>query len=176
MGTFGVVASMKRLRYSDLASNEKALLAHTGLKPAEFEALCLFFDEAWQGYIRVKTLEGKLRQRQSKPRKNNTLPTSEDKLLFVLYFLKTNPLQEVLAAAFSMRQAKASVWLSLLLPTLEQALQRAECLPVRHSQRLARAVAGQRRLLLDGTERPVARSRDAETQREHYSGKKNAIR
>ena len=172
---------MSKLRYTDLAANEKALLAHTGLKPAEFEALCVFFDEAWQRYIRYYTLEGKPRARRSKARRNSTLPTTEDKLLFVLYYLKTNPLQEVLASAFSMRQPKASFWLGRLLPTLAEALRRTDCLPERQSERLGRALLGralvdQKRLLLDGTERPVARSTDYETQREHYSGKKNATR
>lgn len=170
----GVVAAMNRLRYADLASNAKALRAHTGLNPAEFDELCVFFDEAWHGYIRHHTLEGKPRRRQGKPCKNSTLPTTADKLLFVLYYLKTNPLQEVLASAFAMRQPKASVWLGLLLSTLEQALERADCLPERHSERLARAVADHQRLLLYGTERPLARSTDYETQKVHYRGKKNA--
>lgn len=91
MGGCGVLAAMNRLSYTDLASNEKALLAHTGLKPDEFDKLCRFFDEAWQGYIRYKTLEGKPRVRQAKQRTNSTLPTTEDKLLFVLFYLKTNP-------------------------------------------------------------------------------------
>ena len=167
---------MSKLRYTDLAQNEKALLAHTGLKPTEFEALCVFFGEAWQGYIGYYTLEGKPRARQSKPRTNSTLPTSEDKLLFVRSYLKTNPLQEVLASAFAMRQPKVSFWLGRLLPTLAKALRRADCLPERQSERLARALVDQKRLLLDGTERPVARSRDYQTQREHYSGQKNATR
>lgn len=167
--------AMKKLRYTDLASNQKRLLALTGLKPTEFEALCLFFDQAWQGVFRYKTLEGKPRRRQSTPRKNSTLPTPQDKLLFVLYFLKTNPLQEQLGTHFAMPQSQVSFWLSRLLPTLEQALTRAECLPERKSEQLARAVADQKRLLLDGTERPVLRSSDHETQKEHFSGKKNAI-
>ena len=170
------LATMAKLRYSDLRENPKALLAHTGFKPDEFEHLCVFFDQAWQGYIKYYTLEGKPRERQSRGRKNETLPTSEDKLLFVLYYLKTNPLQEVLAAAFSMRQPHASTWLKLLLPILEQALGRADCLPERHSERLYRAVAAHQRVLIDGTERPVGRSTDYQTQKEHYSGKKNAIR
>lgn len=176
MGDLGVVAVMKRLRYTDLASDEKALLAHTGLKPSEFSELCRFFDEAWQRYSRHHTLEGKPRMRQNKGRKNSTLPSSEDKLLFVLYYLKTNPLQHVMASAFAMRQPKVSFWLGLLLPRLEQALGRADSLPQRQAERLARAVSGQTRLLLDGTERPVTRSSDYQTQREHYSGKKNDTR
>jgi len=166
---------MGKLRYTDLASNEKALLAHTGLKITEFEQLCTFFDAAWQRYLRAYTLEGKPRERKNRGRKNETLPTIEDKLLFVLYYLKTNPLQEVLAAAFSMRQPHASFWLGLLLPRLEEALKQAESLPERQSERLARALEKYDRLLIDGTERPVARSTDYETQKEHYSGKKNDI-
>lgn len=167
------LALMGKLRYTDLASNEKALLAHTGLKPNEFEQLCLFFDQAWQRYLRAYTLEGKPRVRKNKGRKNETLPTSHDKLLFVLYYLKTNPLQEVLAAAFSMRQPHASFWLKLLLPSLEEALKRADSLPERQGERLLRAIEKHERLLIDGTERPVGRSTDYETQKEHYSGKKN---
>lgn len=168
---------MNKLRYRELAPNEKALLAHTGLKSNEFEKLCTFFENAWQRYIRYYTLEGKLRERQSgKERANAAFPTSEDKLLFVLYYLKTNPLQEVLASAFGMRQPHASFWLKRRLPRLEEALGKAEALPERKSERLYRAVADQQRVLIDGTERPVSRSTDYETQKEHYSGKKNGTR
>lgn len=167
---------MGKLRYTELRENPTALLAHTGLKPEEFETLCQPFGEVWQGYIRYYTIEGKPRQRQSRGRQNETFSSVEDQLLFVLYYLKTNPLQEVLAAAFGLRQPHASTWLKLLLPLLEQTLSRVQALPERHSERLARAVANKKRVLIDGTERPVGRSTDYETQKEHYSGKKNAIR
>ena len=167
---------MAKLRYTDLKQNPKTLLAHTGLNPDEFEALALFFDQAWQHYIGAYTLEGKPRERRSRGRKNETFATTEDRLLFVLYYLKTNPLQEVLAAAFGLRQPHASAWLKVLLPILEGALDKADALPERASERLARAVAEKQRVLIDGTERPIQRSIDDETQREHYSGKKNAIR
>ena len=98
---------MGKLRYSNLRQNPKALLAHTGLNPDEFEALAVFFDQAWRRYIGAYTLEGKPRARQSRGRKNETFSTIEDQLLFVLTYLKINPLQEVLAAAFSMCQPHA---------------------------------------------------------------------
>ncbi len=167
---------MGKLRYTDLKQNPKALLAHTGLKPDEFEALAVFFDQAWRHYIEHYTLDGKPRARQSRGRKNETFATVEDGLLFVLIYLKTNPLQEVLATAFGLRQPHACSWLKLLLPILEQALSRAKALPERESERLARAVADKKKVLIDGTERPIQRSIDEETQKEHYSGKKNAIR
>ncbi len=167
---------MGKLRYTDLKQNPKTLLAHTGLNPDEFEALALFFDQAWRHYIGAYTLEANPRKRQSRGRKNETFATTEDRLLLVLYYLKTNPLQEVLAAAFGLRQPHASAWLKVLLPILEGALDKADALPERASERLARAVAEKQRVLIDGTERPIQRSIDDETQREHYSGKKNAIR
>ena len=170
------LSCMGKLRYTDLADNPKALLAHTGLKPAEFDVLCQAFDHAWKRHAKHYTLEGKLRVRQNRSRKNEILPTSEDKLLFVLYYLKTNPLQEVLAAAFGMYQSHASAWLKRLLPRLEEALAATDSLPERHSERLYRAVAKQDTVLIDGTERPVQRSVDDETQREHFSGKKSVIR
>ena len=167
---------MGKLRYTDLKQNPKTLLTHTGLNPEEFEALCVFFDQAWQHYIDAYTLDGKPRARRSRGRKNETFATTEDRLLFVLYYLKTNPLQEVLAAAFGLRQPHASAWLKVLLPILEGALDKADALPERAGERLARVVAEKQRVLIDGTERPIQRSIDEETQREHYSGKKNAIR
>ena len=167
---------MGKLRYTYLKQNPKTLLTHTGLNPEEFEALCVFFDQAWQHYIDAYTLDGKPRARRSRGRKNETFATTEDRLLFVLYYLKTNPLQEVLAAAFGLRQPHASAWLKVLLPILEGALDKADALPERAGERLARVVAEKQRVLIDGTERPIQRSIDDETQREHYSGKKNAIR
>ncbi len=166
---------MGKLRYTELSGNPKALLAHTGLKPAEFETLCHVFDDCWKQYSKYNTLEGKPRVRQNRSRKNEILPTSEDKLLFVLYYLKTNPLQEVLASAFGMYQPHASAWLKRLLPRLEEALAETDSLPERHSERLYRAVLDQDTVLIDGTERPIQRSVDNATQREHFSGKKSVI-
>ena len=74
-----------------------------------------------------------------------------------------------------MYQPHASAWLKRLLPRLEEALAATDALPERQSERLYRAVAHQETVLIDGTERPVQRSVDHESQREHFSGKKNAI-
>jgi hypothetical protein len=150
------IARMNKLRYGDLATKDKALLAHTGLTSDEFERLCPFFEAAWQRYIRAYTFEGKPRQRESrKQRANAVFATPEDRLLFVLYYLKTNPLQEVLASAFGLRQPHASFWLKLLLPRLKEALCKAQSLPERKSEHFYRTLEGHSCVLIDGTERPV---------------------
>ena len=144
------------------------------LSKQEFEQLSAAFSVEWEHYMRHYTWCGKERRRQSKGRVNGVLVSSEDKLLFILFFLKTNPLQEVLATTFGLDQPQASRWLELLRDRLLATLKGERVLPERQSARLYRAVAGQSKLILDATERPMGRSVDGETQKEYYSGKKKS--
>lgn len=160
------------LRYETIAAEEKAVRSHTGLSRQEFEQLSAAFAQEWARYMRHYTWCGKERRRQSKGRVNSVLPAVEDKLLFILFYLKTNPLQEVLASTFGLDQPQASRWLELLRGTLLDTLARERVLPERQAECLYRAVAGESKLLIDGAERPVGRCVDEEAQKEYYSGKK----
>lgn len=160
------------LIYAAIANKEQAIRSHTGLSKAEFLALAQAFDKEWEHYIRYYTWCGKERERQSKGRKNSVLASIEDKLLFILFFLKTNPLQQVLATTFCLNQPQASRWLELLRARLIATLAKEKVLPERQAERLQRAVAGESIVLIDATERAVGRSIDEETQKEQYSGKK----
>lgn len=162
------------LRYEIIAAEDKSIRSHTGLSREEFEQLSAAFSLEWEHYMRHYTWCGKERRRQRKGRVNSVLATVEDKLLFILFFLKTNPLQEVLATTFGLDQPQASRWLELLRARLLATLARERVLPERQSERLYRALAGERRVIIDGTERQVGRSVDDETQKEYYSGKKKA--
>jgi len=160
------------LRYSDISSEEKSIRSHTGLSRGEFEHLAEKFEQEWDRYMSCFTWEGKPRQRQCKVRRNSVLATNEDKLLFLLYFLKLNPLQQVLATAFGMDQPQASRWLEVLRARLTATLDREKVLPERKAERLYRLLADEQKVLIDATERGVGRSIDDETQKEYYSGKK----
>lgn len=165
---------MSRLRYSDLAGKAARLLKLTGLTPEEFEGLSARMSPLWDKFIRRYTLEGKPRQRLvQKERKNSTLPTIEDKLLFLLYELRNYPTQEVLATQFGMEQPHASMWLKLLRPILQEALHGE--LPERYGEKISKAIGDRELLIIDGAERPVLRSGDKETQAEEYSGKKKTL-
>lgn len=166
---------MNRLSYQDLKDNSQIISAHTGLNKEEFEALEKEFTKVAESYLRYHTLEGLLRQRAYKARACSVLPTSADKLLFIMLFLKTNPLQEVHATSFGMNQPQASKWLKLLSHLLLETLAKARVLPERKSERISKAVAGLTHILVDVTEREVERSTDYETQQEYYSGKKSVI-
>lgn len=105
-------------------------------------------------------------------RKNSVLTTIEDKLFFVLYYLKLNPLQDALASSFGLDQPQASRWLELLRARLLATLSQEKVLPQRKTERLYRILETETKLIIDATERQVGRSVDDETQKEYYSGKK----
>jgi hypothetical protein len=103
--------------------------------------------------------------------------SAADKLLFVLVYLKTYPLQVVLGQLFGLSTSQANYWLQRLLPVLRSALQDRGVLPARDGGRWACRPApppGPRVVIIDGTERRRQRPKSPEKQGLHYSGKKKA--
>jgi hypothetical protein len=171
------LSGMEALRYQDIREKKDRVLRLTGFQVEEFEALCTKFRPVWEKYIKNTTLEGFPRKRQvRKERKNSMLPTTEDKLLFLLYEHKNYPTQEALATQFGMEQPHANMWLKILRPLLQDTLHREGDLPQRISERLNKAIGGRKRVIIDGVERPILRSGDPETQQEEFSGKKKTLR
>jgi Helix-turn-helix of DDE superfamily endonuclease len=68
---------------------------------------------------------------------NCPLPTPEDRLLFILVYLKTYALQVVQGRLFGMVQSKANRWIHLLLPALLAALRALGDAPARSLTALA---------------------------------------
>jgi hypothetical protein len=85
--------------------------------------------------------------------------------------MKLNPLQEAHGAIFGMSQPKVCVWLEHLFAVIKEALTAERVLPARSNQELQERLKDCRTILLDATERPIRRSVDADTRREHYSEK-----
>jgi hypothetical protein len=111
------------LRYRDLPTYTTDVLDLTSLTVDEFAALVPSFEAAFLGYMADWTLHGRRRQaRRYTTYQNCPLPTSEDRLLFVLVYLKQNPTQLLHGRLFSMRQSKATQWIHVLLPVLRNTL------------------------------------------------------
>lgn len=161
------------LKYEKIIKNPAQILSLTGFSAREFNLLAEEFKQEWDEYITHYTLEGKPRQRISLPRKTSIMPKVHDKLLFILVYLKTFPLQELQAASFDMVQPQANKWIHLLAGILRRTLKRLGALPERNAEKLAWLLQGCTDILLDGSERPVQRPKDEELQKECYSGKKN---
>jgi Helix-turn-helix of DDE superfamily endonuclease len=89
----------------------------------EFQLLVPPFEAAFQAHLAVWRLDGKPRTaRRFTVYKNCPLPTPEDRLFFILTYLKTYALQVVQGRLFGMGQSKANQWIHVLLPVLLAAL------------------------------------------------------
>ena len=164
------------LSYDTLKDKPREFLAATGLRLAEFERLLPAFQAAYEHqYPPDLTYEGKARQRGAGGGAKGILPSFADKLLFILVYQKTNPLQVMHGLQFALSQSQANYWIHRLLPVVQHALRAMGQAPERDAQRVelsALAFAGAPNLAVDGTERRRQRPRDAATQKAHYSGKK----
>jgi hypothetical protein len=164
-----------RQNYAQIGTESK-LLALTGLKRNAFAALCAEFGHHWQAYIAVYRLNGEKRQRRVSNKVTDVLPKDEDKLFFILKYLKTNPLQEELAHDFALSQAHANLWIHALRVVLRTTLKAMRLAPARNSaelsERLPEELVAYEYLLADGSERLIERPQDAAEQRAAYSGKK----
>jgi len=156
------------LNYEGVKNKPETLQAMTSLNQSEFEELCVVFDEVWKEQTQ---------QQKKDPTKGGrpfALKTKEDRLFFILFYIKTYPLQEVLAHLFDMSQALANVEIYRLSKVLRETLNRTGDLPARIPEDMLAKLAEEepQDLGIDGTERRVERPKDAEYQRRYYSGKK----
>jgi len=104
----------------------------------EFQSLVPPFEAAFQAHMAAWRLDGKPRTaRQFAVYKNCPLPTPEDRLFFLLTYLKTYSLQVVQGRLFGMGQGKANQWIHVLLPALLAALRTLGDAPARSLTALA---------------------------------------
>lgn len=168
------------ITYATLKDHPREFLSLTSLHVEEFAALLLLFAAEYAAsQSPTQTRAGQPRQRTVGGGNKARLATIEDKLLFILTFQKTYPLQTVLGLQFGLSQAQTNEWIHRLLPLLEQALARMQQLPERDAHTFARSAVTAdvpSDLIIDGTERRRQRPSDPEKQRECYSGKKKRTR
>jgi len=157
--------------YSELSKQPRRFLALTGHTIEEFQDMLPYFRVEFERYVQMHTLDNKRRtKRKYSTYKNSPLPTIEDKLLFILTYLKQASTQELHGTLFEMSQPKANKWIHLLHPILNRALDAAGELPVRDAEQLDWSEEEQALFFHDGTERPI--NRPQEDQKTYYSGKK----
>ncbi|MDH6353795.1 hypothetical protein M2132_000112 [Dysgonomonas sp. PH5-45] len=162
------------MKYDKIRKNPKQLLSLTGFTVVEFEAFLPTFKYHWEEYYSHFTLTGKPIERISYNRKSGKIPLIGDKLLFILSYLKNNPLQEYHGATYNMTQPQCNEWVHLLSDILVKTLKTLGELPDRNHLRVQYVASQCKNILLDGTERPIERPQDSDRQKSCYSGKKNS--
>lgn len=166
------------LTYANIKRDRRKFLALTGLTVKEFNILLPVFAEVYRKrYAGRKNLAGRKRKRAIGGGRQGQLASMEQKLLFVLVYQKTYPLQVVQGELFGMSQSGANRWLHCLLPILQEALKGMGVAPERDGRQFAQAEQQHKELhdyIIDGTERRRLRPKKPEKQALHYSGKKKA--
>jgi hypothetical protein len=129
---------MGTLRFADLQTRRPEVLDLTSLTVDEFRQLVPPFEAAFQAHMAEWRLDGKPRTaRRYTTYQNCPLPTPEDRLLFLLVYLKTYPLQVVQGRLFGMGQSKAHQWIHVLLVVLRVTLRTLGDAPTRSLTELA---------------------------------------
>lgn len=178
------------MKYQKIVQNPRRLKAMIGLDQQAFYQLVPYFEQALEQVMEHQTIDGYSREgRRYTSYHNSPLPTVEDKLLFILTYLKINPKQEIQGQMFDMTQSNVSKWFHLLHDILNLALKQQNFLPARNAQELATMLQNMTEgsgndddgdssnpkhtqiFYHDGTERPINRPSDDDEQRFYYSGK-----
>lgn len=137
--------------YEEVTTRAGSLRAMTGLTEQEFQALLPHVEQAFVAYMHDHTIDGQPRTvRRYSTYDTCPLPTIADKLLFILTYLKQNPIQEVQGQLFGMSQSNTNKWIHLLHTVLNQALAHQELLPARTADELALLLAAERTKVAPG--------------------------
>ena len=129
---------MGNVQFTDVQTHPTEFLDLTSLTLGEFQQLVPPFEAAFQAHMATWRLDGKPRTaRRFTVYQNCPLPTPEDRLFFILTYLKTYALQVVQGRLFGMRQSKANQWIHVLLPALLAALRTLGDAPARSLTALA---------------------------------------
>ena len=133
---------MAGLRFTALQSRPMEFLDFTSVTLDEFQQLVPPFEAAFHARMAAWRMDGKPRTvRRFTVYKNCPLPTPEDRLFFILVYLKTYALQVVQGRLFGMVQGKANQWIHILLPALLAALRTLGDAPSRSLAALAQRLS-----------------------------------
>lgn len=162
------------LSFESIKTKPKVLKSLTSLNILGFNTLTETFSQAYESYIQKELIDSKKRQRRYGTGRKPILSSTENRLLFILFYFKLYPLQEVIAFFFSMSQAQANEWIHRLSNVLKEALGYKMMLPERKPLKLEEVLTKcpELEFAIDGTERPIQRPGNKDKQKEYYSGKK----
>ena len=156
-------------KISKALKSNAVLKALTGLKIKQFKMLAVNFEL----YLRASFKED--RNVRLELGRDFVLRSSEEKLFFILLYMKCYPIFEVAGWIFDVHKSSCFRWVKWFLPALERTLGEKLVLPKRKlsdPKEFLRLFPEVQATFIDGTERPIQRPKDSKRQKENYSGKK----
>lgn len=107
--------------------------------------------------------------------RSGVLLTIEDKLIFILLYMKAYPTYDVISSIFDLDRGPACRRVQQLLPVLEATLRRKIVLPARKINSIEefyQKFPEAKDVLIDGAERPIQKPKNQKKRKKVYSGKK----
>ena len=147
------------LRIDHALHSARVVKALTGLSILEFIDLTDRFAQTLAHHRGAA--QRKTRQRQPGAGRKPRLTTAEDKLFFILFYVKCYPTFDVAGVLFDVHRAQPHRWVHTLLPLLEQTLGEAVVLPARKIDDVTaffERFPQIKNLFMDGQERPKKRT------------------
>ena len=160
------------LNIERILKQERLVRAMTGLNLKAFKVLETSFAEAYEQSLNQPEKE---RKRGRGGGRKATLRTTKAKMLYILMYMKCYPTFDLMGVLFNFDRSCAHEWMHRLLPVLEATLGEKQVLPERKINSIAEFLEKfpeVKEVIIDGTERPMQRPKDAEKQTANYSGKK----
>lgn len=163
------------INFIALKKNPAVFQSFTGLTVLAFYQLLPSFEQAYEDDLLDREQKRSTpRQRERGGGRTGAFQRLEDKLVFILFYFKFYPVQEVQGFFFGMGQSQAWEWIHRLTPILNGALGYEKQLPARKTRDVQQVLESCPGLefIIDGTERPIRRPKDKERRKKYYSGKK----
>ncbi len=151
-------------------NQDRLLRALTGLNRKAFDTLLETFSRLYE-----QTRCSMARQRAVGGGRKARLLSTQQKLFFILFYFKCYPTFDLAGLIFEMHRSQAHEWMHRLQPILEETLGKKMVLPERKLDSMEaffERFPALKRVMIDGTERPIARPQDPKAQQSNYSGKK----
>jgi hypothetical protein len=107
------------IEYSKLNEKPREFLAVTSLTDEEFQALLPTFEKCYELLLPPKPKPSKKKKQRARGGGRRAKLTSpSEKLLFILVYQKTSPLQVAHGLQFGLSQGQVNYWVHRLLPSL----------------------------------------------------------
>jgi len=158
--------------YKAALRTDRMCKALTGLKVDEFRGIVDDFAYYYTGH---EAKRKKKRQRKLGGGRDSKIETIEEKLFYVLWYMKTYPTFDVASFYVGFARSSACTWMHELLPILEMTMKRKFILPQRKisdPEEFLRLFPETKEVFVDAVERLKQRPKKKKAQLKAYSGKK----
>lgn len=146
--------------------------AMTGLSVREFNNLVADF--SWN-YAEYEAKRKPDRKRRLGGGRGSYVEEVEQKLFYILWYLKVYPTFDLASFMIGFHRSKACEWFHLLRPIMETTMKRKLMLPERKisdPEEFLRLFPEAREVFADGIERSIERKKNKKSQQKNYSSKK----